>query len=202
VKEKLVPLMLLLDKCLSKRDLLNQEVRSKQWVRVRLWHIHKLIASIRARQSNLVNDLQSLVALDLVLNYDVILLPTFETKKMSQKDGDKKRFLRKKTVRSMLGLAHYKFKITLKWMAKKSGKTVIDVCEAYTSQTLWDSSIIKNLGGKTSISYQGKIVNRDQHGARNILIRFLTKVVDGLSPQGTCSLNNPYARFCGFGVLK
>ena len=177
VKEKLVPLMLLLDKCLSKRDKLNQEDSTKQWVRERMWNIHKLISRIRARQSNLISDLHKRVALDLVSNYDVILLPTFETKKMSQKNGDRKRFLRKKTVRSMLGLAHYKFKTTLKWMAKKYGKTVIDVCEAYTSKTLWDGSIIKNLGGKTSISYQGKRVNRDQHGARNILIRFLTKVV-------------------------
>jgi len=202
VKDKLVPLMLLLDKCLSKRDLLNKEDRTKQWVRDRLWHIHKLIASIRARQSNLVSDLHKRVALDLVSNYDVILLPTFETKKMSQKNGDRKRFIRKKTVRAMLGLAHYKFKMTLKWMAKKYGKTVIDVCEAYTSKTLWDGSIIKNLGGKTSISYQGKIVNRDQHGARNILIRFLTKVVEVISLEATYALDITEARFGGFGVLK
>jgi len=202
VKEKLVPLMLLLDKCLSKRDWLNKEDRTKQWVRDRLWHIHKLIASIRARQSNLVSDLHKRVALDLVKNYDVILLPTFETKKMSQKNENRKRFLRKKTVRAMLGLAHYKFKMTLKWMAKKYGKTVIDVCEAYTSKTLWDGSLIKNLGGKTSISYQGKIVNRDQHGARNILIRFLTKVVEVISLEATYALDTTEAIFGGFGVFK
>ncbi|TGO02840.1 hypothetical protein PN36_18265 [Candidatus Thiomargarita nelsonii] len=87
-------------------------------------------------------------------------------------------------------------------MAKKYGKTVIDVNESYTSKTLWDGSILKNLGGKASILFRGKRVNRDIHGARNILIRFLTKVIDGLSPQGACSLNITKAGFCGFGVLK
>ncbi|TGO02809.1 hypothetical protein PN36_18850 [Candidatus Thiomargarita nelsonii] len=87
-------------------------------------------------------------------------------------------------------------------MANKYGKTVIDVNESYTSKTLWDGSILKNLGGKASILFQGKRVNRDIHGARNILILFLTKVIDGLSPQGTCSLNITKTGFCGFGVLK
>ena len=99
-------------------------------------------------------------------------------------------------------MAHYKFKQTLKWMAKKYGKTVIDVNESYTSKTLWDGSILKNLGGKASIIFQGKRVNRDKHGARNILIRFLTKVIEVLSPQEAYSLNITEPFFGGFGVFK
>ena len=102
----------------------------------------------------------------------------------------------------MLGLAHYKFKQILKWLAKKYGKTVIDVNESYTSKTLWDGSILKNLGGKASILFQGIRVNRDVHGARNILIRFLTKVIEVLSPQGAYPLNITEPLFGGFGVLK
>ncbi len=203
VNERLVPLMLELDRLLSARDKLHREDKSKQWVKDRLKNINRRIHKVRARQQNLVADLHRRVAYDLVSNHDVILLPTFETKQMVKKsDETRKRFLRRKTVRGILGLAHYKFKQTLKWMAKKSGKTVVDVNESYTSKTLWDGSILKNLGGKASILFQGKRVNRDIHGARNILIRFLTKVIDGLSPQGTCSLNITSAGFCGFGVLK
>jgi hypothetical protein len=55
--------------------------------------------------------------------------------------------------------------------------------ESYTSKTLWDGSILNNLGGKASILFQGKRVNRDIHGARNILIRFLTKAIEVLSPK-------------------
>ena len=74
---------------------------------------------------------------------------------------------------------------------------MIDVNESY-----WDGSILKNLAGKASILFQGKRVNQDIHGARNILIRFLTKVIDGLSPQGAYPLNITKAGFCGFGVFK
>ena len=139
---------------------------------------------MRTRQRNLVDDLHKRVAYDLVIHYDIILLPTFKTKPMVQKSNEtRKRFLNRKTVRGMLGLAHYKFKHVLKWMAKKYGKTVIDVNESYTSKTLWDGSILESLGGKTSILFQDKKVSRDQHGARNIFIRFLTKVANFCHPR-------------------
>ncbi|MFK5969441.1 MAG: zinc ribbon domain-containing protein [Candidatus Marithrix sp.] len=89
----------------------------------------------------------------------------------------------------------------LKWMAKKYGKTVVDVNESYTSKTMWDGSILKNLGGKASILFQGKRVNRDIHGARNILIRFLTKIIEVLSPQGAYPLNITKSTSCGFSVF-
>jgi len=203
VESKLVPLMLGLDHLLSWRDKLRHEDKSQQWVQDRLKHCNNLIHQVRIRQRNLVADLHRRVAYDLVSKHDVILLPSFETKKMVPKSNETRtRFIRRKTVRGMLALAHYKFKQTLKWMAKKYGKTVIDVNESYTSKTLWDGSILKNLGGKASILFQGKRVNRDIHGARNILIRFLTKVIEVLSPQGTCPLNITKAEFCGFGVFK
>jgi len=203
VNDRLVPLMLELDGLLSARDKLHCEEKSKQWVKDRLKNINRRIHKVRARQQNLVADLHRRVAYDLVSNHDVILLPTFETKQMvSRRDETRKRFLRRQTVRGMLGLAHYKFKQTLKWMAVKYGKTIVDVNESYTSKTLWDGSILKNLGGKASILFQGKRVNRDIHGARNILIRFLTKVIDGLSPMGAYPLDITKADFCGFGVFK
>jgi hypothetical protein len=43
--------------------------------------------------------------------------------------------------------------------------------------------------------------DREIHGARNILILFLTKVIKVLSPQGTYSLNITEPLFGGFGVL-
>ena len=184
VESKLVPLMLRLDHLLSLRDKLLNEDKSKQWVQDRLKYCKSLIHKIRVRHQNLVADLHRRVAYDLVSNHDVILLPSFETQEMSQKSNEtRKRFIRRKTVRGMLALAHYKFKLTLKWMARKYGKTVIDVNESYTSKTLWDGSILNNLGGKASILFQGKRVNRDIHGARNILIRFLTKAIEVLSPK-------------------
>ena len=48
---------------------------------------------------------------------------------------------------------------------KKVRKTVIDVNESYTSKTLWDGSILDNLGGKSSILFKGVCVGRDAHFA-------------------------------------
>lgn len=203
VENKLVPLMARLDRLLSAKDLLKALPDQRQWVLERLKNITHQIHKIRIKQKNLVDDLHQRVAHDLVKNYDVILLPEFKTKQMVQKSNeDKKRFIRKKTVRSMLGLAHFKFKQVLKWFAKKQGKTVVDVNESYTSKTLWDGSLLKNLGGKSSISFQNKKVRRDVHGARNIFIRYLTKVIEFLSPKEACSLNITQTTFCGFSVLK
>jgi len=204
VKDKLVPLMTRLYKALSIRDKLKQLDKSKQIVRDRLVWINKKINRIRVRQQNLINDLHKRVAYDLVKNNDVILMPTFETKQMTQKSNeDKKRFLRRKTVRGMLSLAHYKFKLTLKWMAKKYGKTVIDVNESYTSKTMPDGSINPKLNGKATISFNNMIVDRDINGARNIFIRFFTKAIDSLSLQETYSLNlNHSTLVSGFCVLK
>ncbi|NEO64037.1 MAG: IS200/IS605 family element transposase accessory protein TnpB [Moorea sp. SIO4G2] len=82
---------------------------------------------------NLVNELHHKAARFLVNNFDVILLPTFETSEMTKKRNRK---IRSKTVRNLLSFAHYRFKEFLKHKAQETGKLVVDVCEAYTSVRL------------------------------------------------------------------
>jgi putative transposase len=82
----------------------------------------------------------------------VILLPTFEAKQMVLKANRK---LRSKTVRAMLTWSHYRFKMRLKNKAFEFGKTVIDVCEAYTSKTVSWTGEIKNVGGSRVIRSGG-----------------------------------------------
>lgn len=219
VEDKLVSLMLKLDSLLSLKTFLMKQDKCLKWVMHTFKNTTRRINKLRTRQRNLVEDLHRRVAFDLVSNYDLILLPSFETRKMVRRSNEtKQRFIQRKTVRGMLGLAHYKFKQTLKWMAKKYGKAVIEANESYTSKTMTDGSILQNLGAKSSIQFQNKRVNRDHHGARNILIRFITKAIEGLSPKEAYSLNitkwltdiknyNPtdYSEFdevSGFGVLK
>ena len=153
---------------LDKAQIQKKELKQK---------VNKLIHKARSKRDDLVNDLHKRVAYDLVQKYDLILLPTFEVSKMVIKkdDKDRKRKIRKKTVRSMISLSHYKFKVYLKYLAFKYGKLVLDVNESYTSKTLWDGSIKNNLGGSKNIIYKNIKVDRDVHGARNILLRFFTK---------------------------
>ncbi|MEG4853702.1 transposase [Microcoleus sp. B5-D4] len=74
----------------------------------------KAASRLRCQIKNLVKELHHKTAKFLVDNFDVILLPTFETSQMVSKS---RRKLRNKTVRQMLTLSHYDFKTFLKWKA-------------------------------------------------------------------------------------
>ena len=105
--------------------------------------------------------------------FDVIILPRFETKRMTSK---KKRKLRKRTVKEMLQLSFFKFEQTLKWMCQKYGKTFISTTEEYTSKTRsWDGVINYSLGSSKFIHDGNVIVDRDINGARGIFLRTLTR---------------------------
>lgn len=133
----------------------------------------KAAGRLRCKIKNLVKELHHKTAKFLVDNFDVILLPTFETSQMVSKSGRK---LRNKSVRQMLTLSHYEFKTFLKWKAWEQSKTVIDCNEAYTSKTVsWTGEIVNNLGGARVIKslYTGLRMNRDLNGARGIFLRAL-----------------------------
>ncbi|QOV24756.1 transposase [Anabaenopsis elenkinii CCIBt3563] len=134
----------------------------------------KLAASrLRGKIKNLVDELHKKTARFLVDNFDIILLPTFETSQMSQKA---KRRIRSKSVRQMLTLSHYRFKQFLKHKAFETNKVVMDVNEAYTSKTVsWTGEIIPNLGGAKFVKSpsDGLVMSRDINGARGIFLRAL-----------------------------
>ena len=82
---------------------------------------------MRIRIENLINELHRKTARYLVNNFDVILLPTFETSEMVERG---RRRIRSKTVRNLLGLAHYRFGMFLWHKAAEFGVTIISVNEA------------------------------------------------------------------------
>ena len=96
--------------------------------------------------------------------------------KTDEYGNDKKRKLRKKTVRRMLSWSHYMFKQRLINKARQFGKKVVIVDEAYTSKTCsCCGEVHNNLGGnKTYIcpnSNCGAVMDRDVNGAKNIFLR-------------------------------
>ena len=161
--DKVFPLLLQLDRLVGQRA----KARCGEWKR----HYRKRIDRLAIRVRNLVDDLHRRVAYDLVQSFDVILLPSFETKRMSAKED---RRIRTKTVRSMLGLAHYRFRQKLDWMCRKYGKRLVIANEAYTSRTRsWDGFANENLGGAKTVSDGSIVVDRDINGARGIMLRAL-----------------------------
>ncbi len=128
---------------------------------------------IRKRIRHLVKELHCKLVHFLVSNFDVILLPSFDTSQMVPRN---RRRIRKKSVRQMLTLSHYKFKKRLLDKVWQLGKHVIIVNEAYTSKTVsWTGEVKKNIGGcKIITAENGSSMHRDLNGARGILVRFLT----------------------------
>ena len=152
-----------LDNLLSKIS----KAKGKQKRRMR-----KAARRIIIKIQNLINELHHKAARFLVDNFDVILLPTFETSEMTKRGSRK---IRSKTVRNLLSFAHYRFQVFLKHKAQETGKTVVDVCEAYTSKTVsWTGELI-NIGGNKKIKSKidGLSMDRDINGARGIFLRAL-----------------------------
>ena len=135
-------------------------------------NLRKAANRMRVRITNLIKELHHQAASFLVDNFDLILLPKFETSDMVQRG---KREISSRSVRSMLTFAHYRFQQFLLWKAWENQKQVLLVNEAYTSKTCsWSGEIIPNLGGRRWIqSSDGLRVERDINGARGIFLRAL-----------------------------
>ena len=135
-----------------------------------------LMRRIRRRKrriSNLILETHKQLCKFLVTKYDVIMLPSFETKQMVNIDTRK---INKKSVRKMLSWSHYKFKERLIFKARQYGKKVVIVNEAHTSKTCsccgWYH---KDLGSKKIYrcedQYCKAVMDRDVNGAKNIFLK-------------------------------
>ena len=135
-------------------------------------NMHRAADRMRLRIRNLMDELHHKAASFLVDNYDVILIPRFESSDMVRRGA---RRLSRKSVRNLLTFAHYRFRSFLEWKAEQTGKTVLVVNEAYTSKTCsWSGEIIGNLGGRKVVTgIDGIRLDRDINGARGIFLRAL-----------------------------
>lgn len=174
--ERLLPLLHKKDRILSERQRLIAKRSDKQWWLDQIRNVCRRLNTVSNRVDDLVQDLHRRTAYDLVTKYDVILLPRFESKRMTAKTKDRK--IRKRTVREMLNLSFFKFEQHLKWMCKKYGKTFVSTTEEYTSKTRsWDGVVHPRLGSAKSISDGKIVVDRDQNGARGIFLKTLTRLL-------------------------
>lgn len=127
------------------------------------------------RITNLVTELHYKTANFLCKNFDIIILPDFETSKMAQRG---RRKIRSRTVRSMMSLSFYKFRLRLEHVAFRLGKTIVINSEEYTSKTHPETGVIDpKLGSKKLIKLRsGSSADRDIVGAFNLMLK--TLVVD------------------------
>ena len=135
-------------------------------------NMRRAAGRMRLRIENLVPELHRQAARFLVDNYNVILLPGFETSEMVERG---RRRIRSKTVRNLLNLAHYRFGMFLRHKAREIGAIALSVNEAYTSKTVsWTGELLEGLGGASVVvSQDGERMDRDYNGARGIYLRAL-----------------------------
>ena len=150
-------------------DLLSRAAKSPARKRR---NMRRAAGRMRIRIENLIAELHRQAARFLVGNFDVILLPTFETSQMVERG---RRRIRSRTVRNLLSLAHYRFGMFLRHKAAEFGVTVLSVNEAYTTKTVsWTGELLENVGGATVITgSDGEKMDRDYNGARGIYLRAL-----------------------------
>ena len=150
-------------------DLLSRAAKSPAR---RRRNMRRAAGRMRIRIENLVDELHRQAARFLVNAFDVILLPAFETSEMVERG---RRRIRSKTVRNLLSLAHYRFKLFIRHKAAETGAIVLDVSEAYTTKTVsWTGEVLENLGGASVVVAQdGERMDRDYNGARGIYLRAL-----------------------------
>lgn len=161
---------LLIQKLCFKLDKLvsfSSKAKSQQKRRLK-----KAADRLRSKIQHMVKELHHKTARFLVDNFDVILLPSFESSQMVSKS---RRKIKSKSVRQMLTLSHYQFKKHLEWKAWETGKVAItNINEAYTSKTVSWTGEIKKIGGSRTIKDSaGNSMNRDLNGARGIFLRAL-----------------------------
>ena len=156
-------------------DRLQGKIDSKDTRARERYRLRRVAARIREQIKNRVDDVHRKLVKHLVENFDVILLPTFETSQMVKKKGTRRRVINKKVVRQMLTWRHYDIKRRL--LDKARGYPwvkIVIVGEEYTSKTCgWCGVLHTTLGGNKHFHCKscGTAVGRDINGARNILIK-------------------------------
>jgi len=136
----------------------------------RRYALRRAAARLRLRIRDLVDDMHRKTAHFLATSYDTVLLPVFETRRMTKRRAG----LTSKTARMMLTWAHYRFQQRLIQRGKRAGCEVRLVGEAFTSKTCGACGALHPglQGAKLFVCPSCRhTIDRDANGARNILLR-------------------------------
>ena len=144
---------------------------------VRIGQCKRNLKSKQARLEKKVYDvtsnLHNQVSAYLSDNFEHILLPEFGTSEMVKRNK-----LQPCTKRMMNSLSFYRFKEKLKEQCNRKNRQLHIVSEAFTTKTCGNCGELNDIKSEKiykcpSCKYE---LDRDIHGSRNILIRFLSKI--------------------------
>lgn len=145
-----------------------RSVCSKCSVRKTRHNIKLRLQLLERKITGVIDDMHNQTISLLTQNFKTILLPTFGTQQMLQKD-----VLSSTVKRRMQSLCHYRFQQKLLSRCQITGNNVYLVDEAYTTQTCGQCGNRQKVGSDKVYSCPkcNYTLDRDIHGARNILIK-------------------------------
>jgi putative transposase len=155
-----------LDKLKSKHD----KSKGNNFKRLR-YKLRQAMEKLRTRIKNLRSECHKQVGSYLAKNYDVVILPTFETSELVAK---KKRKLKNKTARAMMTWAFYQFSQTLEHLCFRYGSKLVRITEEYTSKTCTKCGYVhRKLGSSKNFKCPncGYEIDRDFNGALGIFLK-------------------------------
>jgi len=157
--------------CLSADDLISRRTKVKGRKR---YTYRKAYLRIFRKIRRLVDELHNKLVRFLVLNYNIIYLPSFDSSQMLNKSTRK---INSKSARMMTSWSHYKFKTKLLYKASLVSHCKVIICdESYTSKTCTSCGQLNDKLGASKVFKCGSCgmeMDRDFNGARNILIKNL-----------------------------
>jgi putative transposase len=136
--------------------------------------INKKCDKLRTKIKNITDDLHWKIADYLTKNFQVILLPVFNTNQTSSKND---KVTSNTATRLLIGLSHHEFQQKLLYKAKQRGRNVILCKEDFTTKCCGGCGTLnEKIGGKKTFHCENcsLTMDRDIHAARNILIRTLS----------------------------
>jgi putative transposase len=161
--QKVVRLCLGLDKLASKRDTApNAKLR---------YNYKRAFRRLAERVRNLINEVHKQLAKFLAVNYDLVIIPKFETTQMIRK-GERK--IHSTSVRQMTTWAHYRFRQRLIFKTLQYNCRVAVVDESWTSKTCSSCGYINHaLGANKTYAcpHCQTTMDRDVNGAKNIFLK-------------------------------
>jgi len=160
---KIMRLCTVLDKLASHISLSK---KSKMRYRMR-----RVARKLRLRIQNLVNEVHKQLSKFLASNFDLVIIPKFETSGMIKRCDRK---IGSKSVRQMVCWSHYRFRERLLNKCRETRTKVAIVDESWTSKTCsCCGNIDYALGGNKLYKCKvcGIVMDRDINGAKNILLK-------------------------------
>jgi transposase len=142
------------------------------------YRMNRAAKRMRARITNLVDELHKKLVKWLVDNHELVLWPPFDVRDMVEKDASGRRVINRQTTRDMMTWSFYRFKQRLLMKAAQTGGRCIVplVGEHYTTKTCGRCGMLNEVGKKRVYKCgHCKIeLPRDWNAARNIFIKTST----------------------------